>query len=82
MAVMNLLFGSSALNVLRGPAHFGSAVAGEAEWNKYDPSDSKCNFPFPSYKIIRIIDTRYPKVLKPGLIECTLNICEELTQFQ
>ena len=81
MAVMNLLFGSSALNVLRGPAHFGSVVAGEAERSKYDPSESKCNFLVPSYKIIKNIDTGCPKVLKLGLIKCTLNICEELTQL-
>ena len=79
MAVMNLLFGSSALNVLRGPAHFGSMVSGKAPRGKYEPSDSKCNFPVPSYRIIQNLNTRYPKVLKPGLIDCTLDICEELT---
>ena len=36
MAVMNLLFGSSALNVLPGPAHFGSVESGEAQRSKYD----------------------------------------------
>ena len=81
MVVMNLLFGSSALNILRGPAHFGSVLSGEAERSKYDPSESKCNFLVPSYKNIKNIDTGYPKVLKPGLIECTLDICEELTQL-
>ena len=39
------------------------------------------NFPVPSYKIIKNIETEYPKVLKPGLIKHTLNICEELTQL-
>ena len=78
MAVMNLLFGSSALNVLRGPAHFGSVVAGEAERSKYDPSDSKCNFPVPSYKIIKNIDNRVSKCFEPGLIECTLDILKNL----
>ena len=81
MAVMNLLFGSSTLNVLQGPAHFGSVVSGEAQRSKYDPSESKCNFPIPSYRIIQNMDTGYSKVLKPGLIECTLDICEELTQL-
>ena len=79
MAVMNLMFGSSALNVLQGPAHFGSVVSGEAPRGKYEPSDSKCNFPVPSYRIIQNLNTGYPKVLKPGLIDCTLDICEELT---
>ena len=54
MAVINLLFGSSALNVLQGPAHFGIVVAPEAERSKYYPSESKCNFLVPSYKIIKI----------------------------
>ena len=80
MAVINLLFGSSTLNVLQGPAHFGSVVSGEAQRSKCDPSESKCNFPVPSYRIIQNMDTGYPKVLRPGLIECTLDICEELTQ--
>ena len=31
--------------------------------------------------MIQNIDTGFPKVLKPGLIECTLDICEELTQL-
>ena len=31
--------------------------------------------------MIQNIDTGYPKVLKPGLIECTLDICEDLTQL-
>ena len=31
--------------------------------------------------MIQNIDIGYPKVLKPGLIECTLDICEELTQL-
>ena len=79
MAVMNLLFGSSALNVLWDPAHFGSVVSGKAPRGKYEPSDSKCNFPVPSYRIIQNLNTGYPKVLKPGLIDCTLDICEELT---
>ena len=81
MAVMNLLFGSSALNVLQGPAHFGSVVSGEAPRGKYEPSDSKCNFPVPSYRIIKNLNTGYPKVLKPGLIDCTLDMCEELTRL-
>ena len=73
--------GSSALKVLRGPAHFGSVVSGEAQRGKYEPFMSKCNFPVPSYRMIQNIDTGYPKVLKPGLIECTLDICEELAQL-
>ena len=31
--------------------------------------------------MIQNIDTGFPKVLKPGLIECTLDICKELTQL-
>ena len=48
---------------------------------KYEPFKSKCNFPIPSYRMIQNIDTGYPKVLKPGLIKCTLDIYEELTQL-
>ena len=62
------------------PVHFGSIVSGESERSKYDPSESKCNFLVPT-KSQKNIDTGYPNVLKPGPIECTLDICEELTQL-
>ena len=81
MGLMNLIFGSSALNILQCPTHFGTVISGKAQRSKYDPSESKCNFPVPSYRIMQNLDTGYPKVLKPGIIECTLNICEELTQL-
>ena len=81
MGVMNLLFGSSTLNVLRGPAHFGTVVSGKAHRSKYDPSESKCNFPVLSYRIMQNLDTGYLKVLKPGIIKCILDICEEQTQL-
>ena len=43
-SLLYLLFGSSILNVLQGPGHFGSVVSQENARSKYDPSVSKCNF--------------------------------------
>ena len=41
-SLLYLLFGSSVLNVLRGPGHFGSVVTKENLRSKYDPAASKC----------------------------------------
>ena len=40
-SLLYLLFGSSVLNVLRGPGHFGSVVIKENLRSKYDPAASK-----------------------------------------
>ena len=43
-----LLFGSCALNVLRGPTHFSNVVTGSCEKGQSDQSSSRINFPIPS----------------------------------
>ena len=58
-SLLYLLFGSSVLNVLRGPGHFGSVVSKENVRSKYDPSVSKCNFTVPPVNRLRQIDFGY-----------------------
>ena len=72
-ALLYLIFGSSALNVLRGPSHFGTLLSGENEKGKYDPNTSKCNFVVPSVNVVQKFDTGYPKKFDPGFINKTID---------
>ena len=48
-----MLFGASALNVLRGPGHFGSIVS-QANWKShYSGENAKCNISTPDVTILR-----------------------------
>ena len=47
-ALLQILFGASITNVLRGPSHFGKVVDEEVERNVYNPKSGKCNFAIPS----------------------------------
>ena len=46
-SLLYLLFGGSALNVLRGPVQFALVVSRKAMKSWYDPALSRCNFPVP-----------------------------------
>ena len=72
-----LLFGSCALNVLRGPSHFGNVVTGTTEKSKYNPCVLKINLPVLSKGVLKRMKTRYPKTVNPGLVEAILDISED-----
>ena len=72
-----MLFGGSALNVLRGPAQFASVVSGKAMKSCYDPALSRCNFPVPDVINLRKIKTGYPKITEAGILQFTLDVCEK-----
>ena len=72
-----LLFGSCALNVLRGPSHFRNVVTGTTEKSKYNPCVSKINFPVLSTSVLKRMKTGYPKTVNPGLVEAILEIFED-----
>ena len=72
-----LLFGSCALNVLRGPTHFSDVVTHTCEKGQYDPSSSWINFPIPSLSAIKKMKMRYSKSAQPGLIDATLDMFQE-----
>ena len=82
---LKILFGSSIINVLHGPAHFGKVVDEIVPRNKYDPSHRKCNFTIPSLKTLQKFDFGYPKDVPCGLIQHTLDVvtkqCDEGKQF-
>ena len=56
-----LLFGSCALNILRGPTHFSDVVTHSCEKGQYDPSSLRINFPVPSLAAIKKMKTHYSK---------------------
>ena len=72
-----MLFGSSIINVLRGPAHFSKVVEEIVHRNKYDPIYGKCNFAIPSAKTLQKLDVGYPKDIPCGMVEHTLDIASE-----
>ena len=79
LALLNMLYGSSALNILKGPGHFGTVISGECEKGQFNPSTSKCNFPIPSHNVIQNRCEGCSKKIDPGIIESSLDICQELS---
>ena len=81
LALLNMLHGSSVLNILRGPAHFGTVISGECDKEQFNPSTSKCNFPIPSHNVIQNTCRceGYSKKIDPGIIKSSLDICEDLS---
>ena len=77
LALLNMLYRSSVLNILRGPAHFGTVVSWEC--GQFNPFTSKCNFPMPSHNVIQNRWEGYSNKIDPGIIESSLDICEELS---
>ena len=72
-----LLFGASALNVLRGPGHFGSVVS-QTNWKScYSGENAMCNIPIPDVTILRKFDSGFEKVTPTGIIEKTLEKCSQ-----
>ena len=79
LALLNMPYGSSVLNILRGPAHFGTVISGECDKGQFNPSTSKCNFPIPSHNVIQNRCEGYSKKIDPGIIKSSLHICQELS---
>ena len=81
-SLLYLLFGSSILNILQGPGHFGSVVSQENARSKYDPAASKCNFAVPTVNRLRQIDFGYEKKIPPGTISKSIEICKSTPEKQ
>ena len=60
-ALLQILFGASITNVLRGPAHCGKLIEEEVERNAYNPVSGKCNFVIPLAHSLSKHDIGYPK---------------------
>ena len=79
LALLNMLYGLSVLNILNGPGHFGTVISGKCEKGQFNPSTSKCNFPIPSHNVSQNRCEGYSKKIDPGIIESSLDICQELS---
>ena len=77
MSLLYLLYGSSMLNVLCRSTNFGSVVSGKCMKSCYSPMTTTVNFPVPDVRTLRNLDSGYTKHTVPGLLNNTLNICEE-----
>ena len=71
------LFGASALNVLRGPAQFGSVITNTNSCSCYDPDSSKCNLAIPLINTLRKLDIGFDKKTPTGKITKSLEISSE-----
>ena len=79
--IMKLLFGTSVINVLRGPAYFGKIVTDEVQRNKFDPSSAPCNFAILSSRTLHQFSTGYDKVMPLGMITHTLDVAEAESKY-
>ena len=75
-SVVYLLFGASAINVLRGPIHFSELVMENVEKGYFDPSTGRINLPIPSVTTLQSLSTCYAKEVPVGIVEQTLDIAE------
>ena len=76
-SLFNLMFGASAINVLRGTAHFSSIVEDTSEKGKYDPCPGNYNFPIPSVNTLKKVSTGYPTDISVSFIEQSLEMAQE-----
>ena len=76
-SLFNLMFGSSAINVLGGTAHFGTLVDMTNQRGLYNPTEGNYNFPIPSINTLRKVACGYPSNIGVGLIEHSLDMVQE-----
>ena len=75
-SVVYLLFGASAINVLRGPMHFSELAMENVEKGYFDRSTARINLPIPSVTTLQSLSTCYAKDIPVGIVEQTLDIAE------
>ena len=72
-----LMFGSSAVDVLRGPANFSQVITEKTRRGLYDPQQGTFNFAIPSITTLKKVSSGYPKNIPVGLVEHSLCIAQE-----
>ena len=76
-SLFNLMFGASAINVLRGTAHFGSLVDKTSARGKYNPVLGSYNFPIPSVNTLKKVSSGYPSDVGVGFVGQSLDMAQE-----
>ena len=72
-----LMFGSSTVDVLRGPANFSQVITEKTRRGLYDPQQGIFNFTIPSITTLKKVSSGYPKNIPVGLVEHSLCIAQE-----
>ena len=75
-SLLYLLFGSAVLNVLHGPAQFGTVVSKENSRSLYDPTMLRCNFAIPSVNHLKEVVYGYERCINSGIISKSVNMCK------
>ena len=79
-SIVYILFGASAINVLRGPMHFSNLVMENVDRGKFNPATAKINLPIPSVTTLRSLSTGFPKEIPVGLVQHSLEIAEKCSR--
>ena len=74
------MFGSSAINVLRGTAHFGTLVDVTNQRGLYDPTEGNYNFLISSINTLHKVACGYPSDIGIGLIQHSLDMAQEQSE--
>ena len=72
-----LMFGSSAVDVLRGPGNFSQVITEKTRRGVYDPTEGHFNFAIPSITTLKKVSSTYPKNIPVGIVEHSMKIAEE-----
>ena len=68
LVVYRLLKGKG-IRFFSGPKNWGQVVSKEAKLGCYDPRNAEINFAVPDERYLRTLDSKYGKVIPPGMID-------------
>ena len=66
---MYRLLKGKGIRFFSGPKNWGQVVSKDAQLGNYDPKCSEINFAVPDERYLRTSDTKYGKVIPPGIID-------------
>ena len=67
--VVYRLLKEKGIRFFSGPKNWGQVVSNDAKLGLYDPNKSEINFAVPDERYLRTLDSKYGKVIPPGIIE-------------
>ena len=67
----------SGLKFFSGEKNWGQLVRKCSKKSRYDPVEAKINFAVPDEKILRLMNSDFPKYMEPGIIQHSLQILKD-----
>ena len=64
----------SGLKFFSGEKNWGQLVRKVSKKSRYDPLQAKVNFAIPDEKILRLMNSNFPKYMEPGIIQNSLEL--------